>query len=114
LSEDKLSLSVPGFELRIFQPIAWLLCRLPYRGFWETVQWGMFGPKADEETGSCRMVRVEEFHDLYFWTVINRVFLSRVMEYVLQGTFCHYPLTYPQVFLLPSVADKFLYTLLTI
>jgi len=25
------------------------------------VQWGMFGPKADEETGGWRMVRVEEF-----------------------------------------------------
>jgi len=25
------------------------------------VQWGVFGPKAGEETGGWRMVRVEEF-----------------------------------------------------
>jgi hypothetical protein len=39
------------------------------------VQWGIFGPKADEETGGWRMVHGEEFHDLYSWTVINRVIL---------------------------------------
>ena len=59
------------------------------------VQWGMFGPKADKETGGWRMVRGDEFHDMYCWLVINRVILSRAMGYMLQGTFCHCPLTYP-------------------
>jgi hypothetical protein len=56
------------------------------------MQWGMLGPKADEETGGWRMVRGEEFHDLYCWSDINRVILSRAMGYVLKGTFCHIPL----------------------